>query len=40
MNLEENVSKARQRKGKTTEISVRFRGHKRIQDYQRACAEQ
>jgi hypothetical protein len=33
MNLEHNVSKARKRKGKTTEISVHSRGNKLIPNY-------
>jgi len=39
MNLKQNVSKARQRKGKTAEISMQFRGYKLIPNYKNTRAQ-
>jgi hypothetical protein len=40
MNLKQNVSKPCQREGKTTEISVQFRGNELIPNYKDTRAEQ
>jgi hypothetical protein len=40
MNLKQNVPKARECEGKTTEISVQFRGNELIPNYKDTRAEQ
>lgn len=39
MNLQQNVSKAHQREGKTTKISMRLRGNERIRNDKNARTE-